>query len=167
MRMGLAYDLKEAMPVDATGTDDAQEEYDSGETLEIIENALGSGEHSVVRLGGGREFLSNILRENVGMVFNIAEGRGNYRSREAQVPAVLEMLGIPYSGSDPECLTVCLDKPLTKQIVSTAGIHTPKWRVVKDSRELREVSWGAFPLPRYYQAGLGRFQQRHPCQFAG
>ena len=55
-------------------------------------------------------------------VFNIAEGRGNYRSREAQVPSILEMLNIPYSGSDPLTLSVCLDKPLTKKLVMLEGV---------------------------------------------
>jgi D-alanine-D-alanine ligase len=147
MRIGLSYDLKDTIAVDGTAPADALEEYDCPETVELIDGALVKQGHRVVRLGGGREFLNNILRENVDIVFNIAEGRGNHRSREAQVPAVLEMLGIPYSGSAPECLTLCLDKPLTKQIVTAAGIPTPRWRVVKDSRELQELPWKQFPFP--------------------
>jgi D-alanine-D-alanine ligase len=147
MRIGLAYDLKDSVAVDGTAPADALEEYDCPETVELIDRALVKQGHRVVRLCGGREFLNNILRANVDIVFNIAEGQGNKRSREAQVPAVLEMLGIPYSGSEPECLTLCLDKPLTKQTVSTAGIPTPRWWVVKDSRGLRELPWGQFPFP--------------------
>ena len=109
MRIGLSYDLKDTVAVDGNALEDALEEYDSLETVEIIEKALLAGGHLVVKLGGGRDFLNNILQENVDIVFNIAEGRGNYRSREAQIPAVLEMLGIPYSGSDPECLALLAD----------------------------------------------------------
>jgi D-alanine-D-alanine ligase len=144
MRIGLSYDLKDTIAVDVTTPADALEEYDCPETVELINRALVKQGHWVTRLGGGRDFLNNILRENVDIVFNIAEGRGSHRSREAQVPAVLEMLGIPYSGSGPECLTLCLDKPLTKQIVSTAGIHTPRWWVAKNSRELQELPWEQF-----------------------
>jgi len=39
--------------------------------------------------------------KKVDIVFNIAEGRGTYRSREAQVPSILEMLDIPYVGFGP------------------------------------------------------------------
>ena len=60
----------------------------------------------------------------VDFVFTIAEGHGNYSSREAQVPSVLEMLNIPYSGSNPQCLAICLDKPLAKKLVRLAGIAT-------------------------------------------
>jgi D-alanine-D-alanine ligase len=135
MRIGLAYDLK----TNAAGpeaTDDACEEYDSPETVAIITAALESRGHDVVGLGGGPPFLANIRREPVDIVFNIAEGRGNYRSREAQVPAVLEMLDIPYTGSDPQCLAICLDKPLTKKLVTLAGVVTPRWRVVNREEEL-------------------------------
>jgi len=151
MRIGLSYDLKEEVLLKQeqrlinNPPEDALEEYDSLGTVEAIAVALEAQEHSVVRLGGGRDFLLNILREKVDLVFNIAEGLGNYRSREAQVPSVLEMLDIPYSGSDPQCLAICLDKPLTKKIVDGAGICTPRWEVVTHGRQLEEISWDNFP----------------------
>lgn len=147
MRVGLAYDLKQAVAVDSTAPEDALEEYDSPATIGYIQRALENAGHSVVRLGGGTEFLQNILREKVDVVFNISEGRGNYRSREAQVPSILEMLDIPYMGSDPECLAICLDKPLTKKLVTMAGVRTPDWRAVSTEEELGDVSWADFPYP--------------------
>ena len=149
MRIGLSYDLK-VLPQEGLEhhtVDDALEEYDSPETVEIISAALESRGHHIVRLGGGAQFLDNIRREKVDIVFNIAEGRGNYRSREAQVPSVLEMLDIPYTGSDPQCLAVCLDKPVTKRLVAAEGITTPKWRLVADEEELGRIDWEGFPFP--------------------
>ena len=147
MRVGLAYDLKESVAVDESAPEDALEEYDSRETLELIASSLVALGHSVAFLGGGREFLTNVLTASVDIVFNIAEGRGNLRSREAQVPSVLEMLDIPYSGSDPQCLAICLDKHTTKQLVGAAGIRTPQWRMVKHSLELGTMSWQGFRFP--------------------
>jgi D-alanine-D-alanine ligase len=147
MKIGLSYDLKEEINPGQTSPEDALEEYDYPETVELIASALEVGGNSVVRLGGGKTFLNHILAENVDIVFNIAEGRGNYRSREAQVPSVLEMLNIPYTGSDPQCLAICLDKPLTKKIVAGAGISTPNWRVVTDTKGLYDVSWDGFSFP--------------------
>jgi D-alanine-D-alanine ligase len=145
MRIGLSYDLKQEVDLELTAPEDALEEYDSPKTVNLIGAALQSMGHSIVRLGGGREFLQSILRQRVDLVFNIAEGRGNYRSREAQVPSVLEMLNIPYLGSDPQCLAICLDKPLTKKIVASSGISTPGWRVISDKKA--QISWEGFSFP--------------------
>ncbi len=147
MRIGLSYDLKSAVPLDKASPEDALEEYDSRETVELIAATLEAAGHSVVMLGGGMEFLENILRDRVDIVFNIAEGRGNSRSRESQVPSVLEMLGIPYTGSDSQCLTVCLDKPLAKTLVAAEGVSTPRWQVVTDEENLSRIPWEQFVFP--------------------
>jgi len=147
MRIGLSYDLKETIAIQQASCDDAFEEYDSLEILELIAAALEAKGHTVTMLGGGREFLGKILHDKVDFVFNIAEGRGTYRSREAQVPSILEMLDIPYSGSDPQCLAICLDKPLTKKLVASEGVSTPNWRVINDRQELRQIDTWAFPFP--------------------
>ena len=147
MRVGLAYDLKDAVGPEVGGPEDALEEYDSAETVELIASSLETQGHRVIMLGGGREFLSGVLDEPVDFVFNIAEGRGNFRSREAQAPSVLEMLGIPYSGSDPQSLAICLDKPLTKTLVAAAGVRTPRFRVIETSSMLAGTPWTAFSFP--------------------
>ena len=140
MRIGLSFDTKPreaALPAGAP--DDLFEEYDPEETVAAIESAIWECGHDVVRLGGGREFLQKILKERLDFVFNIAEGSGHYRSREAQVPSVLEMMDIPYSGSDPQCLAVCLDKPLTKKVVALAGVRTPDYRVFSGPGQVSEA----------------------------
>jgi D-alanine-D-alanine ligase len=85
----------------------------------------------------------------VDFVFNIAEGRGNLRSREAQAPAILEMLDIPYSGSDPQTLAITLDKPLAKQLVSAGGVLTPPWLLIGSEKSLEAISARDFPLPAF------------------
>jgi D-alanine-D-alanine ligase len=147
MRIGLSYDLKETVAIQQGNCDDAFEEYDSLETVELIAAALEAEGYTVTILGGGRDFLGKILQEKVDFVFNIAEGRGTYRSREAQVPSILEMLDIPYSGSDPQCLAICLDKPLTKKLVASEGVSTPNWCVINDRQELRQMDSCDFPFP--------------------
>lgn len=147
MRIGLSYDLKETIAIQQASCDDAFEEYDSSATVELIAAALEAEGHTLTMLGGGREFLGKILRDKVDFVFNIAEGRGTYRSREAQAPSILEMLDIPYSGSDPQCLAICLDKPLTKKLVASAVVHTPNWRVISNRQELHQIDSYDFPFP--------------------
>ena len=147
MRLGLSYDLKEDIEPAASRAEDALEEYDSKETVGLIAASLEAGGHIVERLGGGREFLRNIQSRPVDFVFNIAEGRGNYPAREAQVPSVLEMLGIPYSGSDPLCLAVCLDKALAKKLVAPEGVDTPRWKIISGEDRLNESAFGGLRFP--------------------
>jgi D-alanine-D-alanine ligase len=146
MRVGLSFDLKTAVTEHRT-VEDALEEYDSPETVAIISGALEAAGHHVVKLGGGAQFLENIRTEKLDIVFNISEGRGTHRSREAQVPSVLEMLDIPYAGSDPQTLAICLDKPITKKLVVAEGVSTPRWLLITDEQELRLTNWEGFPFP--------------------
>jgi D-alanine-D-alanine ligase len=162
MIIGISYDLKEAVAntphsysnsretekKNTEQPEDALEEYDSLETVNSLQAAIEAKGHSVVRMGGGREFLQKVLEKKVDFIFNISEGLGTYRSREAQVPSVLEMLNMPYSGADPQCLAVCLDKPLTKKIISWEGIATPKWQVI-DSQNLKSINWNSLPYPAF------------------
>ncbi|HUU64320.1 MAG TPA: D-alanine--D-alanine ligase [Dehalococcoidia bacterium] len=149
MKIGLSYDLKQVVSPEQNQPEDALEEYDSQETVEAITKAIKAQGHSVVRLGGGRKFIANILLEDIDLVFNIAEGLGNHRSREAQVPSILEMLDIHYSGSDPQCLAICLDKPLSKKLVALAGVCTPRWHVINSEKDLHQIDWDYFPFPAF------------------
>jgi D-alanine-D-alanine ligase len=62
---------------------------------------------------------------------------------------VLEMLGIPYSGSDPLTMAVTLDKPVAKQLVHDAGVATPRWQLVRTAGELKQLKNNAIPLPAF------------------
>ena len=147
MRIGLSYDLKEDLTLGEGLPDDAFEEYDSLETVEELDKAITAQGHEVVRLGGGRDFAERVLVSKVDFVFNIAEGRGNYRAREAQVPAILEMLDIPYSGSDPLTLALALEKSLTKQLVAERGVATPRWHLINSPSDVDELDWSTLSFP--------------------
>src|SRR5688500_2697926 len=93
MIIGITYDLKTAAPVDPALPDDFQEEFDSPHTIDAIARVLRDLGHRVIKLGDGRAFLEQVLATPPDFVFNFAEGTGVSRSREARVPAVLDMLG--------------------------------------------------------------------------
>src|SRR5712664_1523191 len=98
MRIGITYDLKTDIPSAVESIDrfpdDWQEEFDSPATIEAIAGVLTDLGHEVSMLGDGRELLERLLADPPDFVFNMAEGQGISRSREARVPAVLDMLGI-------------------------------------------------------------------------
>lgn len=136
MKIGITYDLKSDAPLPAHLPDDYQEEFDSPATVEAIASVLRNLGHEVVKLGDGRELLEALLREPPDFVFNFAEGQGVGRAREARVPAVLEMLGIPYTGSDPLTLAATLDKDCAKRLVQSGGVIVPRWQTIAPGDEL-------------------------------
>ncbi len=125
MRIGITYDLKADLSGRSDLPDDFQEEFDSPATVEAIAQVLRGLGHQVEKLGDGRELLERLLADPPELVFNFAEGQGIGRCREARVPAVLEMLGIPYTGSDPLTLAATLDKDVAKRWVASAGVPVP------------------------------------------
>ncbi|HMC64165.1 MAG TPA: ATP-grasp domain-containing protein [Gemmataceae bacterium] len=151
MRIGITFDLKSDATKDGLlpapspfrgegagggSPDDFQEEFDSAATIDAIASVFRSLGHDVERLGDGRELLEQLLADPPDFVFNLAEGEGIGRCREARVPAVLEMLGIPYSGSDPLTLAVTLDKDCAKRLVASAGVAVPRGFVVDSRSEI-------------------------------
>ena len=103
-----------------------------------------------MKLGGGRKFLEQALAASrpprtIDLVFNIAEGR-NSRCREAHVPAACEMLGIPYTHSDPLTLALSLDKPLANRVAASHGIPTAPHVCVEQLGDLDALPLPPFPL---------------------
>src|ERR1700747_3926751 len=130
MRIGIAFNLKTEAPsgdnLDFRLPDDWQEEFDSPATIDALAAVFREMGHEVELLGDVRELLERVLADPPDLVFNMAEGQGISRSREARVPAVLEMLGIPYTGSDPATLAVCLDKDWARRMVESVGVQVPR-----------------------------------------
>src|SRR6266516_2288491 len=109
-------------------------EWDAPATIAAVESAL-ARLGKVVRLEATEDFPERLRQSRPDIVFNIAEGfRGV--NREAHVPAICEFLGIPYSGSDPFTLTLCLDKARTKETLAFHGIPTPKFAVIEQLEDL-------------------------------
>lgn len=139
MKIGITYDLKVDLPHDADVPDDFQEEFDSPHTIDGIASVLRQLGHEVILLGDGPELLRKLLDHPPDFVFNVAEGLGTSRSREARVPAVLEMLGIPYTGSDPLTLAVTLDKDCARRLVQSHGGVVPGGEVFAVDADLAAV----------------------------
>ena len=113
-------------------------EWDSPATIAAVESAL-SHLGKVVRLEANEDFPERLRQARPDIVFNIAEGFHGV-NREAHVPAICEFYGIPYSGSDPFTLTLCLDKARAKETLAFHGIPTPKFLLVEKLADLYRVA---------------------------
>jgi D-alanine-D-alanine ligase len=140
--------LLESGPQSLAGLGDDDEEFDSLETVHALAAVLHALGHEVDLLGDGEPMLRRLLDgPRPDLVLNFAEGTGGGRSREARVPAVLEMLGIPYTGSDPLTLAVTLDKDVAKRLVAAAGIATPAWAIFSGDYAEAEQHLAGLRLP--------------------
>ena len=119
-------------------TRDEFAEWDAPATIAAVESAL-SQLGKVVRLEATEDFPERLRQTRPDIVFNIAEGfRGV--NREAHVPAICEFFGVPYSGSDPFSLTLCLDKARTKETLTFHGIPTPRFAVVENLGDIESLT---------------------------
>jgi len=135
MRIGITYNLKDELSPDAIIDSEFCEEYDNRNTISALCNVFEKNGHEVVKLGGDAKVAEKIKEEKIDFVFNIAEGCHG-RNRESHIPSILEMLNVPYSGSDPLTMGLTLDKLMTKKIALQAGIPTPRYKGVKTMKDL-------------------------------
>jgi D-alanine-D-alanine ligase len=144
MRIGLTFDLRTEYLAMGWSAEDAAE-FDTEATIQSIESGLRELGHEVTRIGRCQALARRLAAgERWDLVFNFCEGaRG--RSREAQVPALLECFDIPYTFCDPVTAGLTLDKALAKRVVRDAGLPTPDFLRVEAIEDLQSLSM-PFPL---------------------
>jgi D-alanine-D-alanine ligase len=144
MNIGLTYDLRNDYLAEGY-SEEATAEFDRPETIEGIDRALNELGHKTDRIGNAKRLVGRLAQgDRWDLVFNIAEGLHGV-TREAQVPAILDVYNIPYTFSDPLVLSLALHKNLTKIVVQQADIATPAFVLVKDAAEVDDIGL-PFPL---------------------
>jgi D-alanine-D-alanine ligase len=127
----------------AVAEGDTEAEFDTPTTIEALSAAIRGQGHDVIPLEANNELPVALRDARVDLVFNIAEGLTGM-SREAQVPALCEMLGIEFTGSDTACMAVTLNKATAKRLVAQDGILTPAFSVLYTGKEKLPKGFG-FP----------------------
>jgi D-alanine-D-alanine ligase len=135
LKVGITYNLKKDFSQRENQPIDLLEEFDSEETIDAIREVLESEGHEVIKLGGDRGLIDRVRQGPIDIVFNIAEGFEG-RNREAHIPALLEFLSIPYTGSDPLTLSLTLDKAMAKRVVMSQNIPTPRFKKIERMNDL-------------------------------
>ena len=125
MKIAITYNLRH-FSINSLKTNDSQAEFDSPQTIEALCETIEALGYQAIPLEANDRLAHELIKRRIDLVFNIAEGQGN-NNREAQVPALLDLMGICYTGSDSRALTISLDKVLAKKLVTDAGIPTPQY----------------------------------------
>lgn len=163
LRVAVLYNLKENAPrLNGSTPKDAWAELDSRQNVEDYCRALRALGHEVVAWEGNAELPQRLAEHAVDICFNTCEGfQGD--SREAQVPALLEMLGVPYTGSKVMALAITLDKAMTKRVLAYHGLPTPRFQefvspdqpLAPPLRERLEAGRPLFIKPNREGTGIG------------
>lgn len=156
MRIAVLYNLDSSQLPQEFTAPDRDYELDHPQNVRAYVRALEQAGHTVIALEGGLDMIPSLLAFQPDMCFNTCEGyRGD--SRESQVPAILEMLGIPYSAAAIMGLAVTLYKPMTKRVLRGCNLPTPDWQtfIRADEPLDQELRFPLFVKPSREGTGMG------------
>ncbi len=121
------------------------------ESVAAIETALGDSGHEVWRLGAAdsvEEIVNRLSERRPQVIVNFCEAFAGATAGEAHLAALFELLGIPYTGSPPECLALVRDKARTKWLLAGAGLPTAPFVLLQPGDSLPEQ-----PLSTWLKSG--------------
>ena len=156
-RVALLYNLKHPATLSPDAPPDALADYDTIETVQAVEDALRNAGHHVIPLEADHTLVDAVRQVNPDICFNMACGaEGRYRG--SQIPALLDMLGIPYTGSGVLTLAMTHDKASVKRVWRESGLPTASFQVMRSGHEELDSALTSFPLfvkPLHGKAGMG------------
>ena len=155
-RVALLANLKSNAPQFEGMPEDMWDDLDSEKTVNSLVEAIRSGGHECEFLEGNYTLVDRIRKYAPDMCFNICEGHFG-DAREAQIPALLEMLRIPYTGSKVLTLALALDKPMTKRVLTYHDLPTPAFQVFERENEplSSDMPYPMFVKPSREGTGMG------------
>ena len=144
MRVALTYNLKKETGEVKDLPPDFYAECDEPETVNAVRDALAERHGDIVMVEADEDAFEKFRQLRPDIVFNMAEGLWG-ESREAQIPAILEMLRIPYTGSNPLTLGLCLNKARAKEVLAYYGIPTARF-IVASNPSIEIEKYLSFPM---------------------
>lgn len=158
LKVLLLFDLSLNLPVeeyaDYWNTPDWKPEKD-------VRNALVKLGHEVIPFGifdDIEAFVKVVKEKKPDLVFNMSEAFSGKRDLEPNLTALMQLIGIPFTGSGPMALQLCKDKGLTKIILDYHDVQTPKFFVAKKSQpipSLKKFNFPAFVKPLQLESSEG------------
>ncbi len=130
---------------------------DDRDQVERLKAALGElDEFEFDYLNDHEALLDELRAQPPEFVLNFCDtGFRNDATLEAHVAALLEMLGIPYSGNGPAALALCYDKSLVRAAAQSVGVPVPDEILLRDGEPLPEFALPAFIKPNRGDGSVG------------
>ncbi len=156
MRVALLANLKANAPHIEGLPEDYWDDLDGEKTINAILESLRAGGHTAEFFEGNLTLVDQLPAWQPDICFNICEGHlGD--SRESHVPALLEMMRLPYTGSSVLTLALTLDKPMTKRVLTFHDLPTPNFQVFERANEplSSDLQFPLFVKPSREGTGTG------------
>jgi D-alanine-D-alanine ligase len=134
LKVAVLANLKKNAPKFPGMAEDHWDDLDSESTVEALVAAIQAGGHQADFREGDASLYDELRADRPDLCFNICEGHFG-DGREAQVPALLEMLRLPYTGSRVLSLSLALDKPMTKRVLMWHDLPTPAFQTFENADE--------------------------------
>ncbi len=156
LKVALLANAKENAPKIKGLPEDQWADLDSSKTITSLVEAIKAGGHDCEFLEGDISLVNSLQRYKPDICFNICEGHFG-DGREAQVPAILEMMQIPYTGSKVMTLALALDKSMTKRILHWHELPTPNFQTFERVNEplQDDMQFPLFVKPSREGTGMG------------
>ena len=137
----------------------------SEKAVDRVRAALLHGGHDVTVLEADRFLLDRLAAHPVDLVFNMAYGiQGD--CRYTHLPSMLEMAGVPYTGSGPMGHTLALDKVVTKALIAAVGVPTPRHVVASSPDDVDGLRFPVVVKPRHESTSYGLSLAHDPVEAA-
>jgi D-alanine-D-alanine ligase len=159
-RVALLANLKINAPKFEGMPEDQWDDLDSEGTINALVTAIRAGGNTCEFFEGDITLVENLRKYNPDICFNISEGHFG-DAREAQIPALLENLRIPYTGSKVLTLALALDKSMTKRVLTYHDLPTPAFQSFErvDEPLSSDMVFPLFVKPSREGTGMGVSQK--------
>lgn len=154
MRIAVLANLKANAPAADRPGSDAWAELDSPRTVNALVAAFEGAGHTSAFFEGDLSLIQELPRFAPDLCFNLCEGHFG-DARESHVPALLEMMRLPYTGAGVKALALTLDKALTKRVLRDHGIPTAPFQLVRSAEEPLQIGLPAVVKPVGEGSGMG------------
>ena len=126
-------------------------------TVDAVVESLAPEGNSVVRIPvhPDAKWVDKLRRARVDLVFNLCESIDGVAVLEPAVISVLELLGLPYTGSSSWTTALCLRKHIVNSALERAGLPVPKFSVVRRGGAIPSVGFPAICKPAAEDASIG------------
>ena len=152
MKILVLFDLAHATDPNESFSPETLKEQDKPTEASVLEclGRLGHDTETLAVFDNVTSIVEKLNSYKPDIVFNLSESFYHDRSHEPNIPALLDLMKVRYTGSGPDALLLCKDKALAKKILAYHRVRTPNFVVSQHShplRRLRHFTYPAFVKP--------------------